>query len=83
MDNIKSTIIDILKKVSRLTPENLNDNTRFSNDLGFDSIRLLSFAIELEELFGIEFDEKILGELPSMTIGELEKHLMVLINNKE
>lgn len=53
-DKVKTRIGEVLEQeVAHLTP----DSKLHTSLEGFDSIRMYELVVDLEELFGIEFDE--------------------------
>ncbi|MFH0874850.1 MAG: AMP-binding protein [archaeon] len=51
------TLISILSSVSRISPENINDNTKLYADLKFDSIKVIELSFLIEEKLRKEIDE--------------------------
>ena len=39
------------------TPRNLNDDMRLIEDLGMDSLALMNLVLDIEDEFGISFDD--------------------------
>lgn len=82
MDEVKKQIIDLIEKFAKFKPECINDSIQLSKDLGFDSIRLLSFVVEIEDLFSIQIDEEFLGVIFTATIKQLVDYVEGLLNRK-
>ena len=59
---------NIVAQYSKVTPEEMTNEMKFREDLGFSSLDFMSFLGELEDTFDIELDE---GEvLKITTLGE-------------
>ena len=53
---------------SNVAPEEITNNMRFREDLGFSSLDFMSFLGELEDTFDIELEESEVMKI--VTIGE-------------
>lgn len=49
--------------------DQINESSRFAEDLGFNSYDFMSMLGEAEEIFDVEFDEKEAAS--KMTVGEM------------
>ncbi len=58
----------IVAQYCDIKPEEMSDDMRFREDLGFSSLDFMSFLGELEDNFDIELDEN--DALKILTIGE-------------
>lgn len=58
----------IVAQYCGVTPEEMNDDMRFREDLGFSSLDFMSFLGELEDTFDVELEEE--NALQVYTIGE-------------
>lgn len=69
--SIKHELISIIKQNTSIIYEDvvLSDETDILNDLGFSSITIMQLIVEIEDKFGIEFDEMLQYE----EIDTLEK----------
>lgn len=69
--SIKHELISIIKQNTSIIYEDvvLSDETDILNDLGFSSISIMQLIVEIEDKFGIEFDEMLQYE----EIDTLEK----------
>lgn len=57
MSEIEKKLIEIYKNISNIDPENDVDlNSEISRELGFDSLGMVEFIIQIEEVFDIELD---------------------------
>ncbi len=58
----------IVAQYCQIKPEDMTDEMRFREDLGFSSLDFMSFLGELEDTFDIELNEE--DALKILTIGE-------------
>lgn len=63
----------IVAQYCKVTPEEMTDDMRFREDLGFSSLDFMSFLGELEDTFDLELEEE--DALQILTIGEALKLL--------
>ena len=68
MDKLKYLIQDVMPEVD-LT--GVNENTKLSEDLHFDSLGLMMLAMAIEDEYRIEFDEAI----NFVTVGDVIKYI--------
>ena len=61
----------IVAQYCQVTPEEMTDEMRFREDLGFSSLDFMSFLGELEDTFDVELEEE--DALKVFTIGEALK----------
>ena len=54
---------NIVAQYSRVAPEEMNNEMKFREDLGFSSLDFMSFLGELEDTFDLELDESVSLEL--------------------
>ena len=59
---------NIVAQYSNVAPEEITNNMRFREDLGFSSLDFMSFLGELEDTFDIELEEREVMKI--VTIGE-------------
>ena len=59
---------NIVAQYSKVVPEEMNNEMRFREDLGFSSLDFMSFLGELEVTFDLELDESEV--LKITTLGE-------------
>lgn len=63
MNETEKRLIEIYKGMLKIEPENEIDlNAEISRELGFDSLGMVDFVINIEESFDIELD-KYLAEI--------------------
>ena len=58
----------IVAQYCQVAPEDMTDEMRFREDLGFSSLDFMSFLGELEDTFDVELEEE--DALKVFTIGE-------------
>ena len=59
---------NIVAQYMNVAPEEITNNMRFREDLGFSSLDFMSFLGELEDTFDIELEESEVMKI--VTIGE-------------
>jgi len=58
-DEIENELIKILKKHFKYCNlENLNKDSRFTEDIGFDSLDTVEFILKIEEKFNVQIDDE-------------------------
>ncbi len=63
MNETEKRLIEIYKGILKIEPENEIDlNAEISRELGFDSLGMVDFVINIEDVFDIELD-KYLAEI--------------------
>lgn len=63
----------IVAQYCEVKPEEMKDDMRFREDLGFSSLDFMSFLGELEDTFDVELEEE--DALKVLTVGEALKLL--------
>lgn len=58
----------MVAQYSDVKPEDMDNNMRFREDLGFSSLDFMSFLGELEDTFDVELEEE--DALKVVTVGE-------------
>jgi acyl carrier protein len=71
--SILARVISTVRSTSHLHDFAVTAETRFVEDLGFDSLDLVEVAIQLEEVFDIEFAQDAIARFGS--IGDLTGYL--------
>lgn len=66
LSRLKEIFFDLFGDDNKL--DNINEQTRFIEDLGMNSIAMLSMAIAIEDEFGIKFQNEDLKKLN--TVGD-------------
>ena len=64
---------DLICNYVEVAPEEITENSRFSEDLGFNSYDLVSMLGDAEDVFDVEIDETT--AVKSKTVGELTAYL--------
>lgn len=78
---IRQRIIDIILCVVKCEKIEINDETTFVDDLGFDSVSIINFIVLTEKEFNLKFDmnDNLLEIF--FCIGSLERYLESAMNN--
>ena len=80
INEIEVKLIDIYKKISNIDSENDVDiNSEISREVGFDSLGMVDFIIQIEEGFDIQLDS-YLSEI--RTSGKLSDIVRIVQNAK-
>ena len=66
--NRETQFKQIIAQYCEVRPEEMTDEMKFREDLGFSSLDFMSFLGELEDTFDVELDEE--SVLRVLTIGE-------------
>lgn len=72
-------MLEQLKEIlSIVVPEadltNVTEDMRLKEDLGFDSLSVLMFAMEIEDAFGFKFKELVVFETVGDVCAYIEEH---------
>lgn len=59
---------EVVAQYCEVAPEDMTDEMRFREDLGFSSLDFMSFLGELEDTFDVELEEE--DALKVFTVGE-------------
>lgn len=70
-------IIDILAKYSKYDKSKINRETSLAIDLGLTSLEVVQIVLELENEYGVEFDEDKLESVT--TVGDIEDLIKSII----
>lgn len=73
---LKETIVGTASREVQVS--DINDNTVLTDDLGFDSVQIISLIVELEEQFNMEIEDDDL-EIEKLTIY---KNLYDIVSTK-
>ena len=57
---------NIVAQYSKVAPEEMNNEMRFREDLGFTSLDFMSFLGELEDTFDIELEETEVTQITTL-----------------
>ena len=66
-----SKILDIIKSVSPYESE-IEYDSNLKDDLGFSSLKMVELILEIETVYGIEFDDSDLDVSKINTVKDLE-----------
>lgn len=75
IDNIVNEII--ISKLDLLGETQISDEKNLIDDLGMESLQIMSVLIDLEERFDIEIDIDMLDDIQN--IGKMKKYIKKLI----
>jgi|TARA_B100000378_G_scaffold106952_2_gene85448 acyl carrier protein len=67
MPDYIATVVDITSRTLDIDPSKITPSSRFTDDLGADSLDCVDLMVSFEEAFGFEIAEEDLSGL--MTIG--------------
>ena len=65
---IMSEFAQVAVKLLNVKPEQVTEDARFDEDLGVDSLGLVEFVMELEDIFGVKIPEEELDGIT--TVGQ-------------
>lgn len=82
MDELEKTVVELAVEFAKFKPDTVTAQTKFTDDLGYDSIRLVSFVIALEEQLDIELEDSFLRTLLKADIQQVVDYLHGLNANK-
>ena len=69
MNEIEITVVEILEN---LGVENVDDfSAKLIEDLGLDSLKMVTLLIEIEDAFGIELDESDMNPFDLVTVNDI------------
>lgn len=82
--SIKHELISIIKQNTSIIYEDvvLSDETDILNDLGFSSITIMQLIVEIEDKFGIEFDEMLQYEEID-TLKKMSNYVTEKVSDKD
>ena len=80
-EEIKQKIIRLIKLKFELDVFTLTSEMRLINDLGFDSLDMVDFIVELEDMFDIEIKDDDLDD--HHTIGDFANLMTKLMEKKK
>ncbi len=68
-------LVLVSAKRQELTHEDINEQTDLVDDLEFDSISFVKLVVDIENLFGIEFDDDMLDYEILTSYGKLWEYV--------
>ena len=72
-EQIQSKVIDLAAEQAGVDKSEITPATHFVNDLNFDSLDVVEFAMELEDEFEVSISDDQVDKL--QTIGDVIEHL--------
>jgi len=79
--DIAEKVKEIIVSQLALNPEEVTENASLMDDLGADSLDLVTFVMELEKEFGIEIPDEDSKDIS--TVGEAIKYIEEKMKQKE
>lgn len=76
--SVKERLIEKIAESLHISTEEIDENSRFKEDLAADSIDMIEIIMSLENEYNINVDTDTLFEI--MTVGEAVEELEKLIN---
>ncbi len=75
---------DIITKnsVSKISNTDIKDESDLINDFGYDSVQLMRFLVEIENEFGVEFEDEYVSFDILGKYGRLKETIISRINAK-
>lgn len=73
--SVREQLMVLSQKYSKRQAENIVDETKYLEDLRYDSMGFLSFIVEVEQSFGIEVDDEYLN-LKTINFKRLYDHIL-------
>lgn len=79
-EEIKKNVYEIIKEIDiSISEEKIISSKNLISDLGFDSLKMISFIVAIENKFKIEFDD----DLDITKLDSLENVLCIIENKCE
>lgn len=80
-EEIKKNVYEIIKEIDiSISEEKIISSKNLISDLGFDSLKMISFIVAIENKFKIEFDD---DDLDITKLDSLENVLCIIENKCE
>lgn len=76
--NRETVLEKIIPMLSRLTEEEITEDSELLDDLGVSSMDVLMLLVKLEELFKIKIPEKLIRKM--VTVGDMADVICGVIN---
>jgi len=67
MDDVERRVKEVIARVLKVSMDDINDDARFVDDLGAESIQSIELVAEFESEFDIEMDEDEALEVKSVS----------------
>ena len=69
---------EMMMQYIEIEEDNITEDSRFVEDLGFDSFSVMTFVGDIEDEYDIEIDERAVAEV--RTVGDMMKYIEKLQN---
>ena len=70
---------EMMMQYIEIEEDNITEDSRFVEDLGFDSFSVMTFVGDIEDEYDIEIDERAVAEV--RTVGDMMKYIEKLQND--
>jgi len=77
VDQIRDTIRDSVNRITGVSPAEINDSSRYREDLGLDSLSALEVMVDIEYAFKIKVPEERIQTIQTVqdTINLVQEYL--------
>ncbi len=58
MSNIAEKVKSVIAEQTKIKPEEITENAKFTTDLGLDSLDMVELVVKLEEEWGLEIPDE-------------------------
>ena len=80
-DDILNEVRQIAADFSNLTPDQIQENHTFIEDLGWDSLDVVEFTMEIEEHFGVSVSDELAENVK--TICDVTDGVLILLSQPQ
>ena len=80
MSDVAKKIKLVIAEQTKMKPEEITEKTKFTADLGLDSLDMVELIMELEEALGIKIPDKDAEKLT--TVGEAISYVKKCLGSK-
>ena len=72
-DELRAGLADILEEIAGITPDAVQDDKSFTDDLGVDSLSMMEVVMAAQEKFDVEIPDEDVEQLK--TVGDAVKYI--------
>ncbi|NUS74231.1 MAG: acyl carrier protein [Corynebacteriales bacterium] len=72
-DELRTGLADILEEIAGVTPDSVQDDKSFTDDLGVDSLSMMEVVMAAQEKFEVEIPDEDVEQLK--TVGDAIKYI--------